>query len=357
MVLRKSIMLLLGINLSILSAPDTIHIPSLDLSLDAITGFGVGIRPVRVQVRIEAEYIENKLVIHNYGHGGAGMSLSWGSAYEVIDLLDQEVHKGTIKRPKSLAVIGSGVMGLSVAHLLLVKGYTVHIYAKEFPPHTTSDIANGIWTPTFMQLESHQDRDMIARNERITKKSFDILYDFATNAHPQFVGVSLITRLNFSKNVQNFANVSVQFISGLEKKARAELKLVIDSSRYMPDLFNKAKELGATVTERTIANAHELVSVPEEVIINCTGFGSKKMLDDKHLIPVREQLIYLKPQALDYILFDDCGSYGNKWVTITPCAERIIVGGFGEDGQEDCVITGDVGDILVRAAKFLGNKG
>jgi hypothetical protein len=39
-------------------------------------------------LRIEAEEIGNKLVIHNYGHGGAGVTLSWGCAQKVIDLLD-----------------------------------------------------------------------------------------------------------------------------------------------------------------------------------------------------------------------------------------------------------------------------
>lgn len=38
-------------------------------------------------LRIECEEIENKLVIHNYGHGGAGVTLSWGCARKVVELL------------------------------------------------------------------------------------------------------------------------------------------------------------------------------------------------------------------------------------------------------------------------------
>lgn len=44
----------------------------------------VGLRPTRSEVRLEVEHVEDGLVIHNYGHGGAGLSLSWGSAMEVL---------------------------------------------------------------------------------------------------------------------------------------------------------------------------------------------------------------------------------------------------------------------------------
>src|SRR5579883_756378 len=47
-----------------------------------------GLRPVRSTVRVEAERIAPaRLLIHNYGHGGAGITLSWGCAAEVVRLL------------------------------------------------------------------------------------------------------------------------------------------------------------------------------------------------------------------------------------------------------------------------------
>jgi D-amino-acid oxidase len=47
---------------------------------------GAGLRPARPSVRLEAERRENATVIHNYGHGGAGFTLSWGCAAEVAEL-------------------------------------------------------------------------------------------------------------------------------------------------------------------------------------------------------------------------------------------------------------------------------
>jgi D-amino-acid oxidase len=49
----------------------------------------VGLRPGRPAVRLEAErHDRDKLVIHNYGHGGAGVTLSWGCAAEVVALVE-----------------------------------------------------------------------------------------------------------------------------------------------------------------------------------------------------------------------------------------------------------------------------
>ena len=56
----------------------------------------VGLRPARPQVRLEAESADGggpghgtaRLVVHNYGHGGGGITLSWGCAREVARLVD-----------------------------------------------------------------------------------------------------------------------------------------------------------------------------------------------------------------------------------------------------------------------------
>jgi D-amino-acid oxidase len=49
-----------------------------------VTAHRVGLRPVRPSVRLEAESLDGgRLLLHNYGHGGAGVTLSWGCALEV----------------------------------------------------------------------------------------------------------------------------------------------------------------------------------------------------------------------------------------------------------------------------------
>ncbi len=49
----------------------------------------VGLRPGRAEVRLEKEQISGKTIIHNYGHGGSGVTLSWGCAEEVVELANE----------------------------------------------------------------------------------------------------------------------------------------------------------------------------------------------------------------------------------------------------------------------------
>jgi D-amino-acid oxidase len=49
----------------------------------------VGIRPARHQVRVERMTLNGVELLHNYGHGGAGVSISWGCARYAVGLLDQ----------------------------------------------------------------------------------------------------------------------------------------------------------------------------------------------------------------------------------------------------------------------------
>jgi D-amino-acid oxidase len=49
----------------------------------------VGLRPGRPTVRLEHQDLGDRHLIHNYGHGGAGVSLSWGCADDVADLVSK----------------------------------------------------------------------------------------------------------------------------------------------------------------------------------------------------------------------------------------------------------------------------
>ena len=100
-----------------------------------------GLRPFRPSgFVVRGEKLGDKTVIHNYGHGGAGITLSWGTA----NLAVEEAAK---TEARECAVIGCGVVGLSTARLLQQRGYNPVIYAREMPPSTTSNVAGGLWDP------------------------------------------------------------------------------------------------------------------------------------------------------------------------------------------------------------------
>jgi D-amino-acid oxidase len=55
-----------------------------------VRGHQVGLRPARPTVRLEVEQISGARCVHNYGHGGSGVTLSWGSAFTAAALLLDE---------------------------------------------------------------------------------------------------------------------------------------------------------------------------------------------------------------------------------------------------------------------------
>ena len=124
-------------------------LPSPDLSEDQVMRFVAGLRPYRSgTVRIEAEQLGQQTIIHHYGHGGAGFTLSWGTADEAADLLAQ--HQAP---PARVAVLGGGVIGLTTAAVLLERGYVVTLYAKALSPNTTSDLAGAQFAPSLVECD------------------------------------------------------------------------------------------------------------------------------------------------------------------------------------------------------------
>lgn len=69
---------------------------ALGVSPKAVRAVRVGLRPCRPTVRLELETRADGLLGHNYGHGGAGVTLSWGCALDLTDLVEA-AHSKTMK--------------------------------------------------------------------------------------------------------------------------------------------------------------------------------------------------------------------------------------------------------------------
>jgi D-amino-acid oxidase len=59
-----------------------------ELARATVVAHRVGLRPARPTVRLEAERVGEGTLVHCYGHGGAGVTLSWGCADDVAALVD-----------------------------------------------------------------------------------------------------------------------------------------------------------------------------------------------------------------------------------------------------------------------------
>ena len=137
----------------------------------------VGLRPFRRNgFALYATRLAGKRLVHNYGHGGGGITLSWGCATLAADLLN-----GVAMR--DAAVLGCGVIGLSTARILQERGFDVTIYAQALPPNTTSNIAGGQWAPTAV----FRDQDVTPAFRAVFQKAAAIAYGrFELMAGPRY---------------------------------------------------------------------------------------------------------------------------------------------------------------------------
>ena len=112
--------------------------------------------------------VGDKLVVHNYGHGGSGWSLSWGAAQvataSAVTALDGQ---------RDLAVIGCGALGMTAAITAQRAGLRTTIYTRERPPYVRSARATGSWTPdSRIALTSAAAPTFAAQWESMARASF-----------------------------------------------------------------------------------------------------------------------------------------------------------------------------------------
>jgi D-amino-acid oxidase len=279
----------------------------------------VGLRPFRpTGFVVRAERLGPKLLVHNYGHGGGGVTLSWGTASLAVDLARDFVNARPGARrssPARFAVLGCGVSGLSTAILLQRRFQngpgTVTIYAKDLPPNTTSNIAGAHWSPTSVfdspeatttftaQLRlacqiSNRAFQLLVGNEYGVRwmETLELLRNEASLQHELPGGNDLYPQLEIHKDPDRF--FGFPFV-------RQYYTMLIEPSIYLGALLRDFYVAGGKVVVKQFRSRQEIAGLTEQVIFNCTGLGARDLFDDESLTPVRGQLEILLPQPeVDY---------------------------------------------------------
>jgi glycine/D-amino acid oxidase-like deaminating enzyme len=89
---------------------------------------------------------------------------------------------------------------------------------------------------------------------------------------------------------------------------------------------------GGHIVIRKFDTPRDLMSLPEPVVVNCTGLGSFTLFDDKELVPIKGQLTALVPQPeLDYRAGGPTSSGVNA--TMNPRSDGLIVGNLQDPGN------------------------
>ncbi|MFN0064692.1 MAG: FAD-dependent oxidoreductase [Chlamydiales bacterium] len=343
-------------NGSVFSA-EHVYLHTPNISKENIIGTNVGIRPFRkTGVRIEAEQIEDKLIIHNYGHGGSGFTLSFGGVQEVLEIL---ANHDTAS--KTVAILGAGVVGLTAAYDLLEKGYEVQIYSDKWSPNLTSNVAAGIWSPLSFPKDLSEEKKQL--HLRMQKNS-ECRFLKSIGEFPEFIGVRLIPSYSFENQASPVSDrekqkeeIIAHFDNGVTKNGRRVYELGIDGQLFMNDLYLKVKQKGARLRPCHFESLEDVLTLNEPIIINCTSMGSIKLFNDQEFIPVRGQLVYFNyQQNIDYLYFHDIDTDLSDpnifFVALYPWSDRMILGGVYEQDKQEPVVSQDVIDKIIKNAEL-----
>ena len=283
---------------------------------DRIIDVSVCLRPFRpAGPRVEAERVGDMLVVHNYGHGGSGWSLSWGSSAKAVQLALQP-------GPREVAVIGCGALGLTSAVLAQRAGLRVTIYAREQLPLTTSAHATGEWTPDSRVA----DAGAAAANlgtvwEEMARSAFKLHRDYlglpgtpvewvdqysVSDAAPAGAAATspvarpAIEFVRYGRRIRDLTPRWREIPIGATpfkgtSAARSEI-MVFNIAGYAHTLMNDFLIAGGQYRWADFRSPGQIAALGHKVVINCTGLGAKALWKDETLVPIRGQLQRLIPQ-------------------------------------------------------------
>ena len=72
--------------------------------------------------------------------------------------------------------------------------------------------------------------------------------------------------------------------------------MMIEPNTYLPAVMQDFRIAGGQIKVQEFRNLAELQTLPQRVIVNCTGLGAKMLFGDDELTPVKGQLTILLPQ-------------------------------------------------------------
>ena len=312
--------------------------------LDRIFRITVCLRPFRaVGPRLDVVKVGDKAVVTNYGHGGSGWSLSWGSA-------DVAVRKAMEAAPgaKDCAVIGAGALGLTAALTAQRMGYTVTIYAKERAPYIRSVRATGSWTPdSRISLADKAPAEFAAQWERMARTSWTMYNSYLgtagtpvewtdryllSDAEPRNRNVppdpNVSSAPEREKPEHDFARYNER-IADLHPKSqmmppgstpfptkyvRRSTSLSFNVAGYAKQLMQEFLIAGGRIEYREFHTPNEFAMLPQGVVICCTGYDSRALWSDESVVPIRGQIAWLIPQ--------EGATYGINYKNLNVLARR-----------------------------------
>jgi glycine/D-amino acid oxidase-like deaminating enzyme len=308
-----------------------------NVSTDRVIRTVVGLRPYRRSgFVVRTETIEGKTIVHNYGHGGGGVTLSWGTAHLAVE-------QALPTNARRMAVLGAGAVGLATARLLQEHGVEVTIYAKDLPPATTSNIAGAQWypfsvfardsaTPAFLAQFVEAARFAYRRFQLMVGDYYGIrwLPNFRMDREPFAEGGLISKQSPIADLLPDLRDLAKDEHPFPFPYVRQFDTMFIQPATYLESMLREFRIAGGTLLVQEMRDLREVLALPHPVIVNCTGLGAKTLFNDQELTPIKGQLTVLLPQPeVEYATELPDGLY------MFPRRDGILLGGTHEEGNWD----------------------
>ena len=246
-----------------------------------------------------------------------------------------------------VVVVGCGVSGLSCGVRLLEAGYEVEIWARELPPHTTSNVAAAIWYP----YKAYPVERVVGWGQRGLEVCVEL-------AGVEGAGVTLATGYEVFRGevgepwwrscVGSFRRAEVEELPRGRRDGYVFETPVIEMPVYLEYLMGRFRGLGGELVVRDVRSLEEAFEA-SGVVVNCAGLGARELVGDEAVFPIRGQVVRVEPLSTRSFLLDEDEEHGEGGggVEVEAGAEVVLEGEDDLRGvtyivprSNDCVLGG-----------------
>ena len=275
----------------------------------------VCVRPARpAGIRIGAQKIGSKYVVHCYGHGGSGWTLAPGTTQQAVADFEKRINSDWAQlKGKDITIIGAGIIGyFSAYYLTKLKEKHPDIIGKiaivaDKLHDLASDHAGGLFEPVLIGHSGTNDQLI---------NSYKFYQNVGLGRNPDFktVDAELMPSISY-KNASSTRQlidlglipptIKTQIIIGQKTHDIALDQLffmnVADMRRA---LARFAKNNGITVQANIMVK--QFSDIKDDIIFNCTGLGAGALSKDDNVTPYTGHLLTFQNQSRALLDIDNC---------------------------------------------------